>query len=346
MTYLNKQLSNIFLTSIIFLIISCKKDNTPKLNPDIITEQTANDSDDPAIWINSKNPEKSIIFGTDKNSKGAIYAFDLDGKIIQEKSIYNVKRPNNVDISYNFQLNDSTSVDLLAFTEREQQQIRLFSIPNMKAIDNGGFKVFEDEENIQLKLPMGIAFYQSSKNNKTYLIVGRKEGPLDNYLYQYEITFDEKFTLKLVRKFGQFSGKKEIEAIAIDNELGFIYYSDEQHCIRKYHAEPNKENEEIACFGGKQFKSDIEGIAIAKTNSKEGYLIVSDQQRGTFNFFDRQQNNFLGAVNLSTTQTDGCEVTTSSLGNQFPNGLFVAMNDDRNFFFYDLEKIITKLKKK
>ena len=144
----------------------------------------------------------------------------------------------------------------------------------------------------------------------------------------------------LVRKFGKFSGKKEIEAIAVDKELGFIYYSDEQHGIRKYYAEPNKGNQELSCFGSNKFKSDIEGIAIAKTDSKNGYLIVSDQQRGTFNIFDRQNNSFIKSVNLSTIKTDGCDVTTIPLGKKFPNGLFVAMNENRNFFFYDLKKII------
>jgi 3-phytase len=40
-----------------------------------------------------------------------------------------------------------------------------------------------------------------------------------------------------------------------------------------------------------------------------------------------------------TTETDGCEVVTVPLNNQFPNGLFVAMNDEKNFYFYDLEKL-------
>ncbi len=342
MTYLKNKLSPLFIffAGVTFWVTSCKENNIPKITPTIITEQTVNDTDDPAIWVNSKDPSKSIIFGTDKKTNGAIYAFNLEGKIIKEKSIFNIKRPNNVDVSYNFQLNDSVSVDLLAFTEREKQQIRLFSVPNMTSLDNGGFKVFKDATDIQLQLPMGIAFYTSSKTNKTYIIVSRKKGPKENYLYQYEITFNKKFDIKLVRKFGKFSGKKEIEAIAVDKELGFIYYSDEQHGIRKYYAEPNKGNQELSCFGSNKFKSDIEGIAIAKTDSKNGYLIVSDQQRGTFNIFGRQNNSFIKSVNLSTIKTDGCDVTTIPLGKKFPNGLFVAMNENRNFFFYDLKKVI------
>ena len=238
-------------------------------------------------------------------------------------------------------MNDSTTVDVIAFTEREQQQIRLYSVPDMKPLDNGGFKVFADATEPEFNLPMGIALYKSPKTSKLYAVVSRKTGPLENYLYQYEMLHDSTgIHSKLVRKFGKFSGKKEIEAIAVDNELGFIYYSDEQHCIRKYAAEPTSSNEEIACFGSDKFQADIEGIAIAKTSKKNGYIIVSNQQKGEFNLFDRQTNEFIKAVNLTTVETDGCEVTTVPLGSKFPNGLFVAMNDSKEFYFYDLKKVI------
>ena len=273
MTYSKNKISKLY--RIIFFIgittlYSCGEHNAlKKINPDIITEKTANDSDDPAIWVNKEDPSKSIVFGTDKATKGAIYAFDLKGKIIQDKTIKGIKRPNNVDLSYDFQLNDSTKVDIIAFTERENQQIRLFAVPEMKPLDNGGFKVFEDAPQENYKYPMGIALYNSPISNKTYAIVSRKEGPKSDYLYQYELVSDSTGIIsKLVRKLGNFSGKKEIEAIAVDNELGFIYYSDEQHCIRKYYAEPQKGNEEVACFAQDKFKSDIEGIAIAKTGKK------------------------------------------------------------------------------
>lgn len=327
---------------IAILLISCKTGSElPAIKPDVITEKTINDTDDPAIWINPKDASKSIVFGTDKKTNGAIYAFDLDGKIIEEKTIRNIKRPNNVDVAYGFKLNDSTTVDVIAFTEREEQQIRLFSVPDMKSLDNGGFKVFTDATEPEFNLPMGIALYKSPKTNKLYAIVGRKAGPKENYLYQYELTAAaEGVNATLVRKFGNFSGKKEIEAIAVDNELGLVYYSDEQHCLRKYYAEPNAGNEELSCFGGDKFKADIEGIAIAKTDAKNGYIIVSNQQQGEFNLFDRQTNAFVKAVNLSTIETDGCDVTTVPLGSKFPNGLFVAMNDAKDFYFYDLKKVL------
>ncbi|WP_372936599.1 phytase [Seonamhaeicola sp.] len=320
------------------ILVSCGK-KLPVIAPDVITEKTLHDTDDPAIWVNKNNASKSIVFGTDKDTEGAIYAFDLDGKIIEEKTIRGLKRPNNVDLEYGFQLNDSTKVDVIAFTERERQQIRLFSVPDMKPLDNGGFKVFTDAKMPEANLPMGIALYKSAKTKKFYAIVGRKTGPKNGYLHQYELVSDSTgVKANLVRKFGEFSGKKEIEAIAVDNQNGIVYYSDEGHCIRKYYAEPSKGNKEIYCFGGEYFKEDIEGIAIAHYPDNS-FLIVSNQQAGTFNIFDLKTNAFIKELNLGTTETDGCEVTTEALGDKFPNGLFVSMNDEKNFFFHDLKKL-------
>ena len=68
--------------------------------------------------------------------------------------------------------------------------------------------------------------------------------------------------------------------------------------------------------------------------------MVSNQQQGEFNIFGRQDNAFVKAVNLSTTETDGCEVVTINMGPDFPDGIFVAMNDDRDFYFYDLRRVL------
>lgn len=335
--YFLKPVLVLFLVSIFF---ACNTKILPEVLPDVITEKSLHDTDDPTIWINYKNPEKSIVFGTDKDTDGAIYAYDLNGKIIEDKTIRGLKRPNNVDIRQGFNINDSLTIDIMAFTERERQQIRLFSVPDMRPLDNGGFPVFEDETNPEFRLPMGISLYNSPKDGSLYAIVGRKDGPKEGYLYQYKIEYLEgKADLTLVRKFGNYSGKKEIEAIAVDDALGFVYYSDEIFGVRKYHAEPAMGNEEISVFGGDTFKRDNEGIAIVALEGDKGYIIVSNQQAQTFNIFSRQTNEFIKEINLTTKQTDGCDVVAVPLNKTFKSGLFVAMNDEQNFYFYDLDKL-------
>ena len=325
------------------VLLSCgsKKSQLPEIKPDIVTEHVKYDTDDPAIWVNPEDASQSIVFGTDKDTDGGIFAFDLQGKIIPEKSIPNIQRPNNVDLRYGFPVTDSTQTDIIAFTERERKMLRIYSVPDMKPLDGGGFPVFADDGNEEFQFPMGVSLYKSAVDDAFYAIVGRKTGPLENYLYQYKITAksDSLVGFDLVRKFGNFSGKKEIEAIAVDDALGFVYYSDEGESVKKYYAEPSKGNEQLAAFGKEDFLEDIEGIAIAAYEDGSGMVIVSDQQKGQFNIYDRKTNDLIKAVNLVTTETDGCEVVTVPLNDTFKNGLFVAMNDDGTFYYYDLSKL-------
>lgn len=337
-------MKNTFILGVIALVLFSCGNGLPEVAPTLKTEKLPHDSDDPAIWINRENPEQSIVFGTDKDEvNGGVYAFDLDGKIIKEKSLTGVSYPNNVDIEYGFKLTDSTETDIMMFTEREKNQIRLYSVPDMKPLDNGGYKVFTDETNIEMKRPMGISIYKNPKTGEVSAFVSRKAGPTQGYLYQYALVSDSLGVhANLLRKLGTFSGQKEIEAIAVDDALGYVYYSDEGVGIRKYHADPKQGDKEIALFGGEYFKDDIEGIAIATYGGDNGFLIVSNQQDHSFNIFKRSDNSFVKTINLGTIETDGCDVVTESLGKKFPNGLFVSMNDQQDFFYHALDSLKLK----
>ena len=181
----------------------------------------------------------------------------MHGKIVNR--VDGLQRPNNVDVSYGLLLNGK-STDIAVVTERETNKLRFFSLPDLKPIDGGGLEVFIGEKD---RSPMGIALYINPSDHSIYAIVGRKSGPADGYLWQYKLLDDGgKVGLQLVRKFGNYSGKKEIESIAVDNELGYVYYSDEQVGIRKYYADPQKGNQELTMFGQGEFKEDNEGIIL------------------------------------------------------------------------------------
>ena len=49
------------------------------LKPAVITEPTRHDTDDPAFWIHPTDRAKSLVIGTDKDTDGALYVYDLDG---------------------------------------------------------------------------------------------------------------------------------------------------------------------------------------------------------------------------------------------------------------------------
>lgn len=329
------------------LTLSCSDKLAPlkkdAITPTVVTQPLPHDTDDPAIWIHPTNATKSVIVGTDKDTDGGLYMYDLKGTILK-KSIA-LQRPNNVDIAYGLKVGEST-IDIAVTTERETNKIRVFAMPDLEPIDNGGIPVFEGETE---RDPMGIALYTRPSDGAVFAIVGRKFGPSGTYLWQYQLKGSSNGTVgaELVRKFGNFSGKKEIEAIAVDNELGFVYSSDEQVGIRKYYADPAKnDNTELAIFGQKDFKSDHEGIAIYKNSATTGYLLVSNQQANTFVVFAREGTNGnpnqhlkVAEVSTSTIECDGADATSVNLGPQFPKGMLVAMSNGMTFHYYNWEVI-------
>ena len=315
------------------------------LKPVYVTDTVRHDTDDPAIWVNPKNPEESLIIGTDKNEDGALYVFDLKGKIVPEKVVHGLKRPNNVDIEYGLILDDNRT-DIAVVTERMTHKLRIFSLPDMKPLDNGGIPVFEGEpEAREFRDLMGISLYKDPQTQKIYAIVGRKSGPTEGYLWQYLLEDDTKGMVKatLVRKFGKYSGKKEIEAIAVDDALGFVYYSDETVGVRKYYANPDKGNQELALFATTGFKQDHEGISIYDLGNGTGYILVSDQGANQFHIFSREgENKHLKTIKVLANQSDGSETVSVPLGKDFPHGLFVAMSDNKTFQFYRWEDLAGK----
>jgi len=324
--------------------------------PVLITEPTAVDTDDPAIWINPQDPAKSLILGTDKG--GAIYVFDLDGKIIPDKTVTGLQRMNNIDVEYGFMLGDE-AIDIAVATERPASALRVFRLPEMTAIDNGGIPVFAGEDD-DFRLPMGIALYKRPSDGEVFAVVSRKTGPSGSYLWQYRLEDDGSGHVvgTKVREFGTFSDVTsmdegvpelgEIESIAVDDALGYIYYSDELAGVRKYQADPDQPdaNVELAIFGTDGFTDQREGISIYTINDGTGYILVSDQQGNAFRIFTREgspgnphDHRFVKFVSVSTNESDGSDVTSTVLDDRFPSGLFVAMSDNRTFQYYSWEDI-------
>ena len=318
--------------------------NSSPLVPKRITELVAHDSDDPAIWINPHDPLGSLILGTDKHTDGALYVFDLEGKI--REVVRGLKRPNNVDVAYALSLGEQR-VDIAVVTEREMQRLRVYRLPEMTPLDNGDLVVFGGDRS---RAPMGVACYKRPSDGAVFVLVGGKAGPADGYLWQYRLEGDSNGRVKMthVRSFGQYSGKKEIEAIAVDAALGYVYYSDETHGVRKYHADPDhpRAAEELALFGTEGFASDHEGISIYATGADTGYILVSNQQAHTFRVFPREgepgrphSHPLLTSARVAAQESDGSEITDVPLGSLFPRGLLVAMSTDRTFHFYSWDEL-------
>jgi 3-phytase len=318
------------------------------LEPIKVTKVLPHDTDDPAIWIDSLNPGGSLILGTDKDADGGLYVYDLEGRIDSTKSVKGLQRPNNVDVEYGLMLGGKR-VDIAVATERLTHKLRVFSLPEMKPVDGGGITVFEGETAEGYRDLMGIALYRDTTGN-VYAIVGRKNGPTDGtYLWQYLLGDNGRgiVSARLVRKFGQYSGMKEIESIMVDDKLGYVYCSDEGVGVRKYYADTLRGNTELALFAREGFSVDHEGISLYETSDSTGFILVSDQGSDRFHIFPREgstgnphRHPDLRSVRVRADESDGSEITSFPLGAQYPRGIFVVMSTDRTFHYYLPEKVI------
>jgi len=343
------------LAAALLATAACHSSNPagPPVRPIVVTEQVAGDSDDPAIWIHPTDPSRSLILGTDKG--GALYTFDLAGKILADRTQTGLSRPNNVDIQQGVAL-DGQTLDVAIVTERDGGRVRVYRLPDVAPIDGGGIEVFAGDPP-DLRTPMGVALYHRPSDGALFAIVSRKTGPAEGYLWQYRITGNGRGGVQLekVRQFGAFSGGEgEIEAIAIDDDSGYVYYSDEWAGVRKYAADPDAPdaNRELAILGTKGFREDREGISIYKTGDRTGYILVSDQQANLFRVYPREgtangphDQPEIGVIPVSTLESDGSEVTSIPLGANFPRGLFVAMSEGKVFQLYRWEDLEARFKR-
>src|SRR5687767_6389959 len=210
------------------------------------TAPLSNDPDDPAIWVHPTDPGRSLILGTMKVAApaGAIIAFGMDGQIRQ--LISGIDRPNNIDVEYGMQLGDRR-VDLAVATERLARRLRIFQIDPAEGrlVDLGGVPVLEGQGG-EAGAPMGVALYRRARDGAMFAIVSPKEGPRQNYLWQYRLVDSGggRIGARFVRRFGSFSAtalreENEIESVAVDDALGYVYYSDEADGIHKWHADPD-----------------------------------------------------------------------------------------------------------
>ena len=330
----------------VLIFSSCFYSYETGIRPINVSDPVAHDSDDPAIWIDSATPGNSLILGTDKGGDGALYVYDIQGNEIPGLTISGLDTPNNVDVEYGLDPS-GFDYDIAVVTERGRQQLRIYSLPGMVPIDNGGIPMFVGESNRNC---MGIALYKRPGDDEIFAVVSRNGGPSGSYLWQYRLDVDGAgiVTAAHVRSFGLFSDRSQIESVAVDDELGFIYYSDELAGVRKYHADPDHPDadEQLSLIGLRDFSRESEGISIYDLGDGTGYIIVSDQKANRFNIYPREgtaadgnHHPLIKRVDVRAEDSDGNEIASTTVFPLYAGGLFVAMSTERTFHYYAWDQI-------
>lgn len=305
-------------------------------------------ADDPAIWLDPKDPSKSKLIATNKG--GGILVYDLNGKQLQS---YKVGKMNNIDVRYDFPLGGK-KVDIVAATNRTSNTIDVFSF-------SGETGELTDVVAEPIKSSMGevygFSLYHSLRTDKYYALVLGKDGEFE----QYELSDNGKGKIagKLVREFRLAT---QSEGMVADDEYGMLYIAEEDFGIWKYNAEPDGGKEPLAqvdIADGRRLKDDVEGLTIYYGKDGKGYLIASSQGSNSYAIYNRvSKNEYITNFTIDdgdidgTYDTDGIDVLGFNLGSKYPKGIFVAQdgkNTDKgkelkqNFKLVAWDKIATSM---
>jgi 3-phytase len=273
-------------------------------------------ADDPAIWVNRQHPAQSRILAT--NKKRGLMVHDLQGKVLQQLDI---GRVNNVDVRYGFALNGQT-IDIAAASNRSNKSLSLFAI----APATGEVSWLSDIPT-DLDDTYGLCMYQS--NNHYYVFVNDTNGRFQQYQLN---THNGKIDGTLVREFKVAS---QPEGCVADDNSGQLYFGEEAVGIWQVPAMPTKSMPVLIAPLADTFVADIEGLAIYHMH-KQRYLIASSQGNNSFAVFALEDNNrYLGSFQIAmdldkmidgVSETDGIEIVSMPLGQQFTQGLMVAQD--------------------
>lgn len=303
------------------------------------TQASGGEEDDVAIWIHPTDTSQSKVVGTVKTSSSSLQVYNLAGQVVQSVGVPNV---NNVDLRYNFSLSGVPTA-ILAGSNRSLNSIVLYRIDSQTGLlTNVAARTISTGISIY-----GCAMYVSPTSGKYYVFVSSESGVVQ----QWEL-FDAgggKVNAGMVRSI---SVGSQVEGLVADDELGFLYVGEENDGIWKYSAEPNGGSGRTLVDGtgsGGHISADVEGLAIYYKSNGAGYLLASSQGSNDFSVYRREGNNaYLGDFQLvsgggidAVSDTDGIDVTNFPLGSQFPQGMFVAQDNNDNFKFVRWNAIAT-----
>lgn len=287
-------------------------------------------ADDPAIWVNTVDPGSSLVIGTDKQDGGGLALYDLSGRQV---AYYAHGAMNNVDIRS----------DIVVAGNESNNSIAIYRVA-------GGGLVSAASRTLTPEIEIyGSCLYRSPASGALYVFLTSKNGEIEQW--QLVDAGAGKLDAKLVRSL---SLDSQTEGCVADDEFKSVYFAEEAVGIWRFGAEPNagESGALIDTTGGGHLAADIEGLAVTALPGGGGFLFASSQGRNEYTVYTRTDNAYLATFSIGdaggidgTSDTDGIDVTTASLGDAFPAGLFVAQDSknpgsNQNFKLVSLDAIL------
>lgn len=307
-------------------------------------------ADDPAIWIDAKDPSRSVIIATQKQS--GLYVYDLSGKVLQ---FLPDGRMNNVDLREGFKLGGKT-VTLVTSSNRTKRSVSIYAFdPITRRLTD----VADGLQATGFDDPYGLCMYRSARTGKHYVLVNQGDGAMKQW--ELVATPAGKVRIKLVRDLPFAS---QVEGCVADDETGMLYVGEEDVGIWRQGAEPSGGPARTMLAAVKDnpaLKDDMEGMGLYKLDARRGYLVVSSQGNDSYAVFRREGGNaYVGSFQVGAnaaegidgiSETDGLEITSASAGGIYGGGMMVAQDgrnvsppEHQNFKLVPWERIAKALK--
>jgi 3-phytase len=303
-------------------------------------------ADDPAIWVDSQDPAKSMVIGNDK--QGALETYNLDGTLVQ-RIVAPTKFWGNVDVRQGVNLGAGTA-DVVAAAN---DGVRLYAVDpdsrRLTPITTGGAP-------LDTAGGEGLCLYNRPGGELSVFMVN-----ISGNVRQYALHNDGTGHLTSER-LRTIEVGSEAEGCVVDDESRALYIDEENVGTWKYAADPSggEQRTMVDALAPKGHQmSDIEGITLVDSGAGNGLLIASSQgqsgENSYFSVFDRRTGAYRSAFRIvdgdeadGCSHTDGVAATGRSLGPDYPNGVFICQDDDntapgqagnQNFKLTRLEKI-------
>lgn len=271
-------------------------------------------ADDPAIWVDESIPGGALVLGTNKQSSLNVY--DISGTLLSRADA--IGAPNNVDIRFH------DGRILAMASDKDDAEIEAFELDRktgaLTRLTGAPFPVEAENE------VYGVCLYASDES--LFAFTTDKSGLIN----QYRIDPDPGVATKVrTLRVGT-----QPEGCVVDDDAGTLFVGEEDVGIWRFGADPDagRDGTLIADAGvNGALVADVEGLAIYSGAAiRDGYLIASSQGDNTYAVFDRAPpHTFRGRFQVSYNgvvigDTDGLDVTSRSIGSDYPAGLLVVQD--------------------
>jgi len=303
-------------------------------------------ADDPAIWV-APDVTQSVVIATQK--QGGLFVYDLSGAIVQDLP---GGEPNNVDLREGFGWPEGAS-PLVGASDRTDDALVLWRFdPLTRQLDP------QPRARIATGFAEIYGFCLGRMGDSMVAIATDKESG-EVGVWRLSLAGDGGITGERIVTYTLGS---IAEGCVVDDDAGVYYVAQELEGIWRATLDDadGSERRQIGAVGDGVLVGDVEGLTIWRGGEGGGYLIASVQGASRFAVYDRGgENAYRGSFSISVSAdgsadavqgTDGIDVVSAPLGAAFPQGLFVAQDDEntdpnelQNFKYVSWAEVATAL---